>query len=391
MINKAAMNIIIYRMPLMLAAMISFTTLAYSQPSGGFGRSPQVNPDKTVVFRLRAPNAQDVKLSVQSEKAPVQMVMDERGIWSVTVGPVKPDIYPYNFIVDGVQVMDPGNRYYFPNERFKGSLVDVHGDSSLIHSMRDVPHGAVTYELYPSAEGTTGTVLVYTPPEYDKNPRQKYPVFYLTGGTTDTEETWFKAGRANLILDNLIAEGKAKAMIIVMPYGNIEARIAEQKGGLKPADPAGRESAEAIARSETFERDLVDNLIPYIEQNYRVVANSENRAIGGFSRGGGQTLRTGFGNMDKFAWICCYSAYLTNTELERDFKEVVENPELTNRKLKLLWVSVGNEDFLYKQTTGFIDYLKTKNINHKTLISTGGHTWMNTKLYLASTAPLLFR
>ncbi len=391
MINKAAMNIIIYRMPLMLAAMITFTTLAYSQPSGGFGRSPQVNPDKTVVFRLRAPNAQDVKLSVQSEKAPVQMVRDERGIWSVTVGPVKPDIYPYNFIVDGVQVMDPGNRYYFPNERFKGSLVDVHGDSSLIHSMRDVPHGAVTYELYPSAEGTTGTVLVYTPPEYDKNPRQKYPVFYLTGGTTDTEETWFKAGRANLILDNLIAEGKAKPMIIVMPYGNIEARIAEQKGGLKPADPAGRESAEAIARSETFERDLVDNLIPYIEKNYRVVANSENRAIGGFSRGGGQTLRTGFGNMDKFAWICCYSAYLTNTELERDFKEVVENPELTNRKLKLLWVSVGNEDFLYKQTTGFIDYLKTKNINHKTLISTGGHTWMNTKLYLASTAPLLFR
>lgn len=391
MINKAAMNIIIYRMPLMLAAMITFTTLAYSQPSGGFGRSPQVNPDKTVVFRLRAPNAQDVKLSVQSEKAPVQMVRDERGIWSVTVGPVKPDIYPYNFIVDGVQVMDPGNRFYFPNERFKGSLVDVHGDSSLIHSMRDVPHGAVTYELYPSAEGTTGTVLVYTPPEYDKNPRQKYPVFYLIGGTTDTEETWFKAGRANLILDNLIAEGKAKPMIIVMPYGNIEARIAEQKGGLKPADPAGRESAEAIARSETFERDLVDNLIPYIEQNYRVVANSENRAIGGFSCGGGQTLRTGFGNMDKFAWICCYSAYLTNTELERDFKEVVENPELTNRKLKLLWVSVGNEDFLYKQTTGFIDYLKTKNINHKTLISTGGHTWMNTKLYLASTAPLLFR
>ena len=369
-----------------------FFSLSYAQPPRGmYGGSPKVNPDKTVVFRLRAPNAQDVKLSVQSEKAPVQMVRDERGIWSVTVGPVKPDIYPYNFIVDGVQVMDPGNMHYFPNERFKGSLLDVRGDSSQIHSMRDVPHGTVSYELYSSAEGTTGTVLVYTPPEYDKNPKQKYPVFYLIGGTTDTEETWFKVGRANLILDNLIAEGKAKPMIIVMPYGNIEARIAEQKGGLKPADPAGRESAEAIARSKTFERDLVDNLIPYIEKNYRVVANSENRAIGGFSRGGGQTLRTGFGNMDKFAWICCYSAYLSNTELERDFKVVVENPELTNQKLKLLWVSVGNEDFLYKQTTGFIDYLKTKNINHKTLISTGGHTWMNTKLYLASTAPLLFK
>ena len=140
-----------------------------------------------------------------------------------------------------------------------------------------------------------------------------------------------------------------------------------------------------------FEKDLINDLIPYIEKNYRVIANSENRAIGGFSRGGGQTLRTGFGNMDKFAWICCYSAYLTNTELERDFKEVVENPKLTNQKLKLLWVSVGNEDFLYKQTTEFIDYLKAKNINYKSLISSGGHTWMNTKLYLASTAPLLFK
>ena len=375
---------------LIAGAFICFSGWAIGQP-GGFGRSPQINPDKTVTFRINAPNAQDVKLSVQSEKGPVQMIKNERGSWSVTVGPVKPDIYPYNYIIDGVRVMDAGNMYYFPNERFKGSLLDVPGDSSLIHSVRDVPHGTVTYELYPSAEGTTGTVLVYTPPGYDRNPDQKYPVFYLISGTTDTEETWFKVGKANLILDNLIAEGKAKPMIIVMPYGNIEARIAEQKGGLKPADPAGRESDEAIARSKTFERDLVDNLIPYVEKNYRVIANSENRAIGGFSRGGGQTLRTGFGNMDKFAWICCYSAYLTSTELERDFKQVVENPELTNQKLKLLWVSVGNEDFLYKQTTEFIDYLKAKNINHKTLISSGGHTWMNTRLYLANTAPLLFK
>lgn len=365
--------------------------IANSQPRGGFGGSPQIKPDNTVTFRINAPNAQDVKLSVQSEKGPVQMVKDARGSWSVTIGPVKPDIYPYNFIVDGVQVMDAGNRFYFPNERFKGSILDVRGDSSLIHSVRDVPHGAVTYELYKSAEGTTGTVLVYTPPEYDKNPNQKYPVFYLIGGTTDTEETWFKVGKANFILDNLIAEGKAKPMIIVMPNGNIEARIAEQNGGLKPADPANRESSEAIARAKTFERDLIDNLIPYIEKNYRVIANNENRAIGGFSRGGGETLRTGFGNMDKFAWICCYSAYLTNTELERDYKNVVENPKQTNLKLKLLWVSVGNEDFLYKQTTEFIDYLKAKNINHKTLISTGGHTWMNTRLYLATTAPLLFK
>ena len=375
---------------LIAGAFICFSVLAFGQP-GGFGRSPQVNPDKTVNFRFNAPNAQDVKLSVQSEKAPVQMTKDARGSWIVTVGPVKPDIYPYNFVVDGVQVMDPGNMYYFPNERFKGSLLDVRGDSSLIHSMRDVPHGTVTYELYPSAEGTTGTVLVYTPPGYDKNPKQKYPVFYLIGGTTDTEETWFKVGKANLILDNLIALGKANPMIIVMPNGNVAAQVADQKGGLKPGDPMGRESEEAVKRSKEFEDDLMKNIIPYIEKNYRVIANASNRAVAGFSRGGGQTLRIGFGNMEKFGYVCAYSAYLTPKEIETSYKYVVDNPDRTNKLFKLLWVSVGNEDFLYNQTVEYMDYLKAKKVNFKSLVTTGGHTWMNGKTFLAETAPLLFK
>jgi enterochelin esterase-like enzyme len=360
-------------------------------PRGPLARSPQINPDKTVVFRYSSPAAKDVKLSAQFEKGPVQMVKDASGTWSVTVGPVKPDIYPYNFIVDGIQVMDPGNVAFFPNERFKGSIVDIPADPPLIHSLKDVPHGTVTYEYYPSVDGTIGSLIVYTPPDYDKNKTVKYPVFYLVGGTTDTEETWFKVGNANLILDNLIAEGKAKPMIIVMPYGNVEARIAEQKGGSKPADPADREGTEAVARAKNYETDLVKNIIPYVEKNYRALNNSQNRAIGGFSRGGGQTLRTGFGNLDKFAWICCYSAYLTSTEMQRDFIKVIENPGLTNKQLKMLWVSVGNEDFLYKQTVDFIDYLKSVKINQKSLITSGGHTWMNTRLFLTETAQLLFK
>src|SRR5512145_2015591 len=123
---------------LIAIAIVHIGELANSQPRGGFGGSPQIKPDNTVTFRINAPNATDVKLSVQSEKAPVQMVKDARGSWSAIIGPVKPDIYPYNFIVDGVQVMDAGNRFYFPNERFKGSILDVRGDSSLIHSVRDV-------------------------------------------------------------------------------------------------------------------------------------------------------------------------------------------------------------------------------------------------------------
>ena len=360
-------------------------------PRGPLVVSPQVNADKTVTFRYQAPQAKVVELSAQFEKAPVPMTKDAQGIWSATVGPVKPDIYPYNFRVDGISVMDPANVAFFPNERFKASLVDVPGDTPLIHAMRDVSHGSINYEYYPSMEKTTGSVVVYTPPGYDQDPAKKYPVYYLISGTTDTEETFFKVGKTNLIMDNLIAEGKAKPMIIVMPYGNIAARVAEQTGGPKPADPTVRDGADAVKRANDFTTDLVSNVIPYVEKNYRAIPNRENRAIGGFSRGGGQTLRAAFSNMDKFAYVCAYSSYLSPDEMERDYKPLVTNPTKTNKQLKLLWVSVGKDDFLYKDTAGFMDYLKAKQLNFKSLITDGGHTWMNVKTYVAATTPLLFQ
>ncbi|RYZ48988.1 MAG: esterase [Chitinophagaceae bacterium] len=376
---------------LFCVAILSPGSVKSQPPRGPFVVSPQVLPDKKVTFRYLAPGADEVKLSGQFLSASVPLTKDTSGIWSVTVGPVRPDIYPYSFIVDGVTVMDPANTEFFPNERFKGSLVDVPGFTPLIHAVRDVPHGTVTYEQYHSAEGTTGTLVVYTPPGYNKETAKRYPVFYLISGTTDTEETWFKVGRTNFILDNLIAEGKAKPMIIVMPYGNIAARITAKKGGAKPADPVGRESPEALQRSKAFEDDLVKNIIPYIDKSYRTLANRDNRAVGGFSRGGGQTLRSAFGNMDTFAWVCCYSAYLSPAEMESRYQPIVANPTETNRKLKLLWVGVGNEDFLYNDTADFLNYLNTKKIRYKSLVTGGGHTWMNTKVFLAETAQLLFK
>ena len=360
-------------------------------PRGPFVISPQVLPDKKVTFRYLAPAAKDVKLGgSQFGATNLPMKKDSIGIWSVTVGPVRPDIYPYSFLVDGVTVMDPANEDFFPNERFKASLVDVPGFTPLIHAVRDVPHGSVNYEYYPSVEGTTGSIVVYTPPGYDKDATKKYPVFYLISGTTDTEETFFKVGRTNLILDNLIAEGKAKPMIIVMPYGNMEARIAEQKAAPKPADPV-RDSPDAITRMRRFEQDLTKNVIPYIDKSYRTIANKDNRAIGGFSRGGGQTLRTAFWNMDKFSWICAYSANLPSNEMESSYASIVSNPDNTNKQLKLLWVGVGTEDFLYNDVSTFMNYLTSKKINYKSLVTGGGHTWMNVKTYLAETAQLLFR
>jgi enterochelin esterase-like enzyme len=373
-------------------AMTFISVMAISQPPRGpFVISPQVHPDKKVTFRYIAPYAKDVKLSgSQFGAANLPMKKDSTGIWSITVGPIRPDIYPYSFVVDGVTVMDPSNVDFFPNERSKASLVDVPGFTPLIHAMRDVPHGSVNYEYYPSIEGTIGSVVVYTPPGYDKDPSKKYPVYYLISGTTDTEETFFKVGKTNLILDNLIAEGKAKPMIVVMPYGNMEARIAEQKGGLKPADPV-RDSPDAITRMRRFEQDLTKHVIPYIDKNYRTIPNRENRAIGGFSRGGGQTLRTAFWNFDTFAWICAYAANLPTSEMEGTYSSIFSNPESTNKQLKLLWVGVGTEDFLYNDVATFLIKLKEKKINYKSMITGGGHTWMNVKTYLAESAQLLFK
>ena len=388
---KPMMGNVIRNISMIFFIFQNITSAHCQPPRGPIVVSPQVNPDKTLVFRYLAPLASEVKLSGQFLKEPVNMQKDSSGIWSVTVGPIKPDIYPYNFNVDGVTVMDPANVSFFPNERFKASLADVPGDKPLIHAMRDVPHGTVTYEYYPSVEGSTGSLVVYTPPGYNKNTSINYPVFYLISGTTDTEETFFKVGRTNLILDNLIAEGRAKPMIIVMPYGNPMARIAEQQGKPKPSDLMSRDGEDAIRRAKLFETDLVNHVIPYVEKNYRAISNRDSRAIGGFSRGGGQTLRTAFGNMDKFSWICCYSAYLSTSEMESNFKQIGGNPKNTNEQLKLLWVSVGNDDFLYKSTVEFMDYLKSKDLKYESLITPGGHTWMNVKTYITETAQILFQ
>lgn len=345
--------------------------------------SPEVHPDRTVTFRYMAPEADTVKISIQFEQEALAMNKDDDGVWSITLGPVEPDIYPYYFLVDGIQVMDPGNPLYFTNERFKNSLVDIPGDTPLVHSLQDVPHGTVTYEYYNSGTlGLTGRFLVYTPPGYDENPDKVYPVFYLISGTTDTDETYFKVGHTNLILDNLIASGEAKPMIIVMPYGNPAAYFSE------PGTPPPPEREDGMDR---FAEDLINDIMPFVEKNYRILTERESRAIGGFSRGGGQALRVGLGNIDKFSYVCAYASYLREEQIEGDFKEIFSNPEKTNRQLKLLWISVGTEDFLYEPASEFINLLEGRGIEHKTLISSGGHTWMNARLFLAESVTLFFR
>ena len=195
--------------------------------------SPEINPDNTVIFRYLAPDAKEVFVDAQFQQGRVPMTMDSSGIWSVTMGPVNPDMYPYHFIVDGVHVADPRNSAIFPNEGFQNSIVEITGEIPLVHTIQNVPHGTLSYRYYQSPELGTRPVVIYTPPGYDNDTNKKYPVLYLLHGTTDTEETWSKVGRANIILDNLIHQGKAVSMIIVMPYVRAWPVISKHSGSLR--------------------------------------------------------------------------------------------------------------------------------------------------------------
>lgn len=364
----------------MVACFATIASSAVAQFGGPTIVSPQVNDDNTVVFRFRAPNAKDVKLNAQFEKSPVPMTKDADGVWSVTVGPVKPDMYPYAFVVDGIQVADPRNTAIFPNEGFQNSVVEITGSTPLVHTLQNVPHGAVSYRYYYSKELGTRPVVIYTPPGYDKDSKTKYPVLFLLHGTTDTEETWTKVGRANVILDNLIAQSKAKPMIIVMPYGRAYPVINKSSGSLRNWE-----------NLQEFKKDFLNNLLPFVEQNYRVRTDKDGRAIAGFSGGGGETLYLGLNNPDLFSWVCGFAPGMLKEEFDRNNEVAFSNPSLTNQRLKLFWIGVGKDDMLYPVITEYLKVLEEKKIKHETFISDGGHTWMNCKLYLATIAQKLFQ
>src|SRR6188768_3243954 len=342
--------------------------------------SYEVHKDNKVTFRYFAPNAKEVKVSTQFAPGAQPMLKGDSSVWTITLGPVKPDMYPYNFQVDGIQIADPKNSLIFPNEGFQNSIIEITGDVPLVHTIQNVPHGTLSYRYYNSPELGTRPVLVYTPPGYETDTKTKYPVLYLLHGTTDTEETWTKVGRANIILDNLIAQGKAKPMIIVMPYGRAYPVISKSSGSLR--------NWENLLE---FKKDFLNNLIRFVEENYRVKADKDNRAIAGFSGGGGETLFLGLNNPELSAWICGFAPGMLKEEFERNNAGAFTDVMLTNKRLKLFWIGVGKEDMLYNVITDYLKVLDEKGIKHESFISEGGHTWMNCKLYLTTIAQKLFK
>ncbi|MCF0072729.1 esterase [Dyadobacter sp. CY261] len=344
----------------------STNSFAQRPPSIG---SPQVHADNKVTFKYYSKTAKKVMVSGEFLDAPQSMTKDTSGIWSVTIGPVKPEIYPYSFLVDSVQIADPNNTHIFANERFKRSIIEIPGKTPLVHSLQNVPHGKISYRYYQSKTlGTTRQLLIYTPPGFKPNDTKKYPVLYLIHGGSDTEETWTKVGRANLIADNLIAESNAVPMIIVMPYGNV-----------RPAPMSD------------FTKDVVNDIIPFVESNYPVLTDSKHRAVAGFSVGGGQTLNIGLTNTDKFAYICSYAPYTATEEFQKNFSNYSPDANKINSQLKLLTISVGTDDFLYESVKKNIAMFEDKKIRVKSYIVPGGHNWINCKQYLATTLQEIFK
>lgn len=334
--------------------------------------SPLINGDRSVTFRCLAPQARAVLLKAGFLTEPAPLKPSDDGVWHLTVGPLEPDLYRYSFEIDGVETIDPNNPAVKLNERPSESLIEIGPERPTYYSIQDVPHGAVSMRWYRSSTlGVTRRMLVYTPPGYEADPTRSYPVLYLLHGTSGTEDAWINEGRANFILDNLIAGGKARPMVIVMPYGRAYPRISRESGSL------GYPENVAL-----FQQELLDDILPYIEQHFRVSTDREQRAIAGLSGGGGQSLAIGFNNLELFAWIGAFSSAIREDEFEQTYGPGLAQVKDDPTRLKLLWVGCGDQDHLYDVNLNLIAWLQARKIDFTTHLSGGGHTFHNWRPYL---------
>ena len=341
--------------------------------------SPEVAADRTVTFRVRAPNATNVSVSSEWSGAKA-MTKDASGNWSVTVGPLAPELYSYSFSIDGFQTLDPGNPAVKPGRSPRSSMVEVPGNPPLAHEWNAaIPHGKVSAHSYFSKSlGQRRALHVYTPPGYDQSGK-KLPVMYLLHGSGDNDGTWSSLGRANVILDHLIAAKKAKPMIVVMTDGHPY---------ISPPGVSPTNTTERGRSTRSYERDCIEDVMPFVEANYRTIKNRESRAIIGLSMGGGQALHVGLNHLDRFAWVGGMSASVPNAD---EVAVALNDAQATNKKLKLLWIAIGKDDFLVSRNTTFEDVLKAKGIAHTYQVTEGNHSWPVWRKSLAEFAPRVFQ
>lgn len=343
--------------------------------------SPEVHSDNSVTFRLRDPNAKAVTLSREGAK-PLPMTMDESGVWSVTTEPLEPDYYGYTFQADGVALLDPGNSSFKPNLLNVNSLLHVPGPPSLSWEVNDVPHGMVERHFYKSGIiGDQRDYYVYTPPGYDARAKVRYPVLYLLHGMSDDASAWTACGFANVILDNLIAQGKARPMIVVMTLGYGTPEIVSRNRQANNRRGSNR-------NYELFRDSLFNEVIPQVEKEYRVKADRTARAITGLSMGGGESEFIGLNAIDRFAWVGAFSAGGGSTDYDNRYPKLDAK---TGGQLKLLWIACGTDDRLIDGNRKFREWLKEKGIHVTEIETPGVHSWMVWRRNLTAFSPLLFQ
>ena len=317
---------------------------------------------------------------------PIKLEKDESGVWVATVGPLTPDFYSYAFTVDGVRTLDPKNAMIKQGITSLDNMFFLPGSEAAFEDNKPVPHGEIRKVWYQSSTlGTQRRMHIYFPPGYDSS-RDRYPVFYLLHGGGDEDSGWSTIGRAGFILDNLLAENKAKPMIVVMPNGSLP-RPPTVPGA--PPDPAVTATLQ-----ERFTHELMKDVIPFVEKNYRVLGGRESRAIAGLSMGGGQTTRVITSNPDQFGYVAIWSAGI-NPQISADFEKraaaFLDNSDKINRQIKLFSISVGDKDFALAGSKNLAELLKKRGVKHELHISGGGHTWINWRRYLNELVPQLFR
>ncbi len=344
--------------------------------------SPEVHADGSVTFRLRAPNAVEMKLEFEGT-ALVPMHKDGGGVWSLTSPPLSPDYYGYSFLADGTRLLDPGNSSVIPNLLSPSSEVHVPGPLSLPWELNDVAHGEVHHHFYKSkVAGDDRDYYVYTPAGYDPAAKNTYPVLYLLHGYSDDASGWTAVGHANVILDNLIAQGKAKPMIVVMPLGYGTMEIIRM--GWSAWDHANLRDRNF----DKFREALLTEVMPRVENEYRITPTADARAIAGLSMGGSESLLTGLNNLDKFSWVGAFSSGGIPEDFQKDFPAL---DATANAQLHVLWISCGTDDQLITVNRKLRVWLKNKGVKETEIETTGAHTWMVWRRNLADFTQLLFR
>jgi enterochelin esterase-like enzyme len=357
--------------------------------------SPEVLPDNSVIFRVKAPHATDAKVvGTWNRRFAPDMMVKKDSVWEVKVGPLPSDMYEYDIVLDGIPILDPLNKAVTRDGAYIQSRLMVPGGLGDIIDVKPVPHGDLKAVWYDSP--TVGTsqrrMFIYTPPGYDKS-KKKYPVMYLMHGGGGDEEVWVNRGRANYIMDNLIAEGKAEPMIVVITNGDVNnvGSVLDRPANFTKKDNTG---IGAMAAG-LFEKSLVKDVIPYVESNYRVIADANHRAITGFSMGGFHTQNITNANPKMFKYIGVMSMGLWSAARnDPNFDKpayISQLKALQAAKPKVYWIGIGTDDFLYKSCVELrkvYDEIGFKYIYRENI---GNHDWNSWRMYLTEFAPLCFK